>query len=261
MPLLPGPPTGNCKLMDILTDSGAVSRIQSFCVHDGEGIRTTVFLAGCPLRCRWCANPETWDMAGAKTMTVAEVVQRCARDRIYYRHSGGGVTLSGGEPGMQPGFLRSMVIELAAEGLDIALETSGFFDWQKLAETIALIDFLFFDLKHMDTDTHRQLTGRSNGLILDNIRQAGRLGKDMVVRVPLIPGVNDQPENLAATAAFVCEHVPGRRIELLPYHNWAKQKYQSLGLDLPAYHPPSDNALQAARGLLASRGITVVDFK
>jgi pyruvate formate lyase activating enzyme len=247
--------------MSVSAKSGAVSQIQSFCVHDGEGIRTTVFLAGCPLRCRWCANPETWDMDKARIMTVAEVVERCARDRIFYRHSGGGVTLSGGEPTMQPEFLHSLVTTLTEEGLDTALETSGIFDWRKLKETISLVDFLFFDLKHMDSDTHRQLTGQPNDLILENIREAGRLGKEMVVRVPLIPGVNDHLENLTATAAFVCAHVPGRRIELLPYHDWARQKYRTLGLDWPAYHCPTDNELRSARGLLTSLGVTVVDFK
>lgn len=242
-------------------DRGAVSHIQTFCLHDGDGIRTTVFLAGCPLRCRWCANPETWDTGRANVMSVAEVTARCCRDRIFYRHSGGGVTISGGEPGMQPGFLHNLLGTLADEGLDTALETSGYFAWDRMADSIRRVDFLFIDLKHMDSRTHRQLTGRDNGLILENIRKTGALGKDLVIRIPLVPGVNDQEENLGATADFVVGHVPGRRIELLPYHDWARHKYVSLGLSWTEYPSPSDSDLEHARTVLSDHGIKVVDFK
>lgn len=247
--------------MNSLDDTGAVSQIQNFCVHDGEGIRTTVFLAGCPLRCRWCANPETWDTAQARFMTVREIVQRCARDRIFYHHSGGGVTISGGEPGLQPQFLQSLVTALSTQGLDTALETSGYFDWSAMAETIGRIDFLFIDIKHMHPEVHRELTGQRNELILKNIQQAGQLDKDIVIRIPLIKDVNDQLENLEATAAFVRKYVPRRRIEILPYHDWAKNKYLTLGIDWRDYHTPSDKELQSARTFLSSQGLTIVDFK
>jgi len=248
--------------MTVQADSrGAVSHIQTFCLHDGEGIRTTVFLAGCPLRCRWCANPETWDAGQAGTMSVGEVVARCCRDRIFYRQSGGGVTISGGEPGMQPDFLVNLLGALANEGLDTALETSGCFTWDRMAEAIRRVDFLFIDLKHMDAHTHARLTGHDNRLILENTRKTGALGKDMVIRLPLVPGVNDQEENLAATAEFVIQYVPGRRIELLPYHDWARHKYAALGLTWTEYPSPSASDLDKARSILAGIGVTVVDFK
>jgi len=241
--------------------SGSVSRIQGFCVHDGEGIRTTVFLAGCPLRCRWCANPETWEMARGRSMSVEEVVACCEKDRIFYRHSGGGVTISGGEPGMQPRFLHGLVSALADRGLESTLETSGHFAWETMAATLPLFELLFIDVKHMDPDIHRQLTGRDNALILANIARTAALGCAMVIRIPLVHGANDGPENLAATAAFVRATVPGARIELLPYHDWARHKYAALGLAFPEYRRPSEEELKAARTLLAEAGISVVDFK
>ncbi|MFV0438631.1 MAG: glycyl-radical enzyme activating protein [Desulfopila sp.] len=240
--------------------AGAVSHIQTFCLHDGEGIRTTVFFAGCPLRCRWCANPETWDTSRARSMGVAQIVSRCDRDRIFYRHSGGGVTISGGEPGLQPEFLTALLNTLATEGIDTAIETSGCFALAPMAETIRLVDFLFIDLKHMETTHHRQLTGHGNELILDNIKRIGALGKDMVIRLPLIPGVNDQEDNLTATAGFVARHVPGRRIEVLPYHDWARQKYTRLGLPWTTYRPPDRPERDRARALLAAAGAELVDF-
>ena len=240
--------------------TGQISNIQNFCLHDGEGIRTTVFFAGCPLRCRWCANPETWDTAAAVTRTPAEITARCSRDRIFYRHSGGGVTLSGGEPTMQPTFLNALVSSLADEGLDLAMETSGWFDLQLVEPSLRRIDLLFIDLKHMDPSRHRQLTGRDNSRILANIKTIGAMGKEIVIRMVLVPEVNDQPDNLSAAAAFVCAHVPGKRIELLPCHDWGQSKYQRLGLSWPGYRPPTAEELLAAKKLIGDCGATVVDF-
>jgi len=241
--------------------SGRISHIQTFCLHDGEGIRTTVFFAGCPLRCRWCANPETWDATRATTMSPAEVVARCRKDRIFYRYSGGGVTISGGEPGSQPRFLHALLLACHSEGLHTTLESSGMFNWQPMLPALKLADFLFFDIKLMDAAAHHRFTDTDNKMILANIRRAGALGKEMVIRIPLIPEINNQPANLIATADFVRKHVPGQRIELLPYHDWAQKKYADLGLNWHTYRIPNEEEMTAARSLLTAHGVAVVDYK
>lgn len=240
---------------------GLVSHIQTFCLHDGDGIRTTVFLAGCPLRCRWCANPETWDTSRATPMSAEDVLGRCLKDRIFYHHSGGGMTISGGEPGSQPAFLHHLLDIAKGEGLHTSLESSGLFTWQKMLPALQLADFLFFDLKVMDDEAHRRVTGKSNRGILENIRLAGKLGKEMVIRMPLVPTVNDHAANLIATAEFVRTHVPDGRIELLPFHDWARKKYAELALSWHPYRVPDATELLAAQKILVESGIEMVDYK
>lgn len=242
-------------------DAGFVSHVQDFCVHDGDGIRTTVFLSGCPLRCLWCANPETWELLHGESKTVAEIVRRCSRNRIFFHHSGGGVTFSGGEPGFQPEFVHALATALNAEGFTLAMETCGYFSWEAMQPALELLDLLFFDIKHSDNSSHQALTGKSNTLILKNLAKAGQLLENLVVRLPLVPGVNDQPENLRATADIIrgCLQIP--RMEILPYHNWSQKKYEQLGLEWSAYDIPSTDAIRRAKSVLEECGIIIVDYK
>lgn len=239
--------------------TGIVSRIQDFSVNDGEGLRTMIFLSGCPLRCKWCANPEMWTRTGEE-MTVAAVVAKVMRGAPFFRASGGGVTFSGGEACSQPEFLAALIEAFDELGIDMALETCGFFAWEPLAAHLGRFSLVFIDIKHMDGQVHRRLTGQDNTEILDNIRRIGKLGLRTIIRIPLIPGVNDNRLNLERTAAFVRQAVPNGCIEILPYHNYGDHKYRNLGLPPPTFAIPTAEAIRAARNCIEQAGIASVDF-
>lgn len=240
--------------------TGIVSQIQPFSVHDGDGIRTTIFLAGCPLRCLWCANPETWGLRGT-AMTVREVVRIVMRNAVFFRASGGGVTFSGGEATAQPEFLKGLIDAFEELGTDMALETAGIFRWADLAAHLPRLSLTFADIKHMDTAVHRRLTGSGNSEILQNIRRMGLAGIPVVIRIPLIPGMNDSGENLRKTARFAGAAVPGCAIEILPYHDYAVSKYHALGLEPPAFDVPTREEVSRALEIIASEGIATVAYR
>ncbi len=240
--------------------AGVVSQIQEFSVHDGEGIRTTVFLAGCPLRCQWCANPETWVKEGM-VMTVEEVIQRVLRSAAFFRASGGGVTFSGGEPAHQPGFLRALIDAFDDLGVDMAIETSGSFRWEELEHHIRKLSLVFADIKHMDDLVHRSVTGKGNREILENIKRIGRLGVRTIIRIPLIKGINDDAENLVETARFIREAAPEAQIEILPYHNFGSGKYSSLGLAAPTFEVPTAMDVERVQKIIEKAGMRTIEFR
>lgn len=244
---------GNCQ--------GYISQIQDFCVHDGDGIRSTIFFSGCPLRCKWCANPETWMSEDGRLRTVDDIIAHCQRQRIFYSHSGGGVTLSGGEPGLQPEFTVLLTRQLKASGFKVAMETSGYFSWPAMHDCLSELDLLFFDLKYMDSAQHQILTGKDNGIILENFTKVARSVEKLIVRFPLIPTINDQTENLRATAEFIRRHMPSPQLEILPYHNWSRQKYDAMNLEFNKYDIPSETTLLRATTIFQDNGVQVVDFK
>lgn len=239
--------------------TGIVSRIQDFSVNDGEGLRTIVFLAGCPLRCKWCANPEMWTRTGEE-LTVASVVAKVMRGAPFFRASGGGVTFSGGEACSQPEFLAALIEAFDDLGIDMTLETCGVFAWEPLAAHLGRLSLVFVDIKHMDDISHRRLTGRGNTEILANIRRMGELGLRTIIRIPLVPGANDDRLNLERTAAFVRQAVPDGCIEILPYHNYGDHKYRDLGLTPPTFAIPTAEAIRAARNCIEQAGVATVDF-
>ncbi len=264
---------------------GLVFNLQRYSIHDGPGIRTTVFLKGCPLRCPWCHNPEgqarepelmlapalcvrcgacatacpngvarpAADAAthgsaacahcgvcveacpsGARRlagtgMSVDEVLEAVEKDRVFYEESGGGVTFSGGEPLMQPEFLRECLTAARERGLHTAVDTCGHAATASLLDVADAADLFLFDLKLMDEARHRELFGVSNRLILENARALSGRGRPIWLRVPLVPGVNDDRENLAATAAFARTLDSVERVNLLPFHRTAREKYLRLG--------------------------------
>ena len=253
-----------------------VSQMQHFSVNDGEGIRSTVFLSGCPLRCRWCCNPETWTptpksgrLPGGKEetfgrfLTVDEVMKELARQTIFYRESGGGVTWSGGEPFFFPGNLRALVRACEDRGIPQAVETTCHFDWDECADIVGRLDFVFADIKHMDGDVHERLTGIGNERILLNLKRLGEVGVDAVVRVPLLRGVNDDEENVARTARFVREHFRRPKIELLPYHDFGRTKYRMLGMEAfrAEFETPTKERVASLEMLIHSEGVEPVSFR
>ncbi|MBP1761871.1 MAG: glycyl-radical enzyme activator family protein [Firmicutes bacterium] len=281
-------------LQQIGRDTGVVFNIQKFSVHDGPGIRTLVFLKGCPLRCQWCSNPESHSLipevlysntkcittaecgycqqackTGAITesegkiainrdlctncgdcaeacpalalevcgarMTVDEVLDRVEEDSIFYTRSGGGITLSGGEPLVQADFAAELLKEAKQRGMDTAIETTGFSDWENIAKVLKYVDTLHFDIKCMDSEKHKKHTGVSNEKILDNFKRicAEFPGKTIVVRTPVIPGFNDTEEDILAVVDFLRNITRPVEYELMGYHRFGEGKYAALGKTYP----------------------------
>jgi pyruvate formate lyase activating enzyme len=269
-------------------DTGLVSDFQRFSIHDGPGIRTIVFLKGCPLRCAWCQNPETLShlpeimlvsnncigcgkclgvcpndsishtgghvsaidreccalpecgkcqnacYANAinicgRYLTVADVIYEMERDMEFYFRTGGGITFSGGEPFAQPRFLEKLVKEVKEMKLHTAIETCGYCKWETMQPILGLMDLVLYDVKHMDPDRHRQGTGASNELILENLKRVDSLGIPVRARLPLVPGFNDSAENICATASFVSRLANLEALDILPYHRMGEPKWGQLG--------------------------------
>jgi pyruvate formate lyase activating enzyme len=294
---------------------GVVFNIQRYSVHDGPGIRTTVFLKGCPLECAWCHNPEgisprremivlegrciacgecrrvcafaaenggagplpaingrcTWCGAcidacptGARQvmgreMSVSDVLAEVRKDRVFFDESRGGVTFSGGEPLMQPEFLAALLSACQAEGLHTAVDTCGMARTEQLLAIAANVDLFLFDLKLMDDARHRQYTGVSNQLILENLRALGRVHSQIWVRVPLVPGVNDDEASLESMARFAAS-VPGvRQVNVLPFHRTGLPKARRVGRTarLEGVTPPPAEAVATALALFRKCGLEV----
>lgn len=283
---------------------GTITDVQRFSVHDGIGIRTIVFLKGCPLRCAWCHNPETnrackevayyrdkcigcaacirscphrairpdgtvdlerCTVCGicaevcctqARTIigeerTASELVEQLSRDLVFYQISGGGLTLSGGEPSAQPEFARALAEQIHEKGIGTAIETCGFCKWELLEPIIRACDIILYDIKHMDSTLHEKWTGVPNQLILDNARRIGEMGKQMIIRIPLIPGVNHDDENLAATGDFAKE-IHAAEIHILPFHQLGKGKWHAMERDysMEDLQEPNQACLDRAKMIL-----------
>jgi pyruvate formate lyase activating enzyme len=304
------------------SETGLIFNIQRFSIHDGPGIRTTIFLKGCPLRCFWCHNPEglhkqveiqfysarciqCGECARAcpegaqivnptervyqrerctacgqcvetcfaeglqlvgKQVSAGEAVAEALRDRDFYASSGGGVTLSGGEPLLQPRFTFAVLAALQAEGVHTALETTTHCSWDTLSAALPLTDLFMVDLKHLDPARHQAATGVSNERILENTRRLAQTGKPIIFRTPVVPGVNDTPDEIHAIATYVRElgdlradSGTGLSLELLPFHHLADDKYTSLGLEYHAAHltPPPKELMNALTEAARSTGIQV----
>ncbi|MCH5185092.1 MAG: glycyl-radical enzyme activating protein [Oscillospiraceae bacterium] len=232
--------------MDYLDTTGRIFDIQRFSVHDGPGIRTIIFLKGCFLRCRWCCNPESQEFAVqemtvdenkkkiiGRDVSVREVMEEVYKDLPYYRRSGGGVTLSGGESLGQPDFAVALLRACREGGLTTAMESTGFADFGIISRFLEYLDIYLMDIKHTDGKKHKMFTTRDNSLILENARRIALSNTELVIRVPVIPGFNDTPEEIGAIAEFAAS-LPGvEKIHLLPYHRLGADKYKGLGREYP----------------------------
>lgn len=304
-------------MKEIDSIQGLVFKIQRHCLHDGPGIRTLLFLKGCPLQCAWCFNPESQSTrpevmhfpdkclgclecrsvcprpgaivvteqgvtidrtvcdgcglcaeacpGGAmslfgRPMTVAEALEVVLRDRVFYDRSGGGLTLSGGETAGQPDFAAAILERCREEGISTAVETSGLASWPDLRRLVDQADLILYDLKLIDPAEHRRWTGADNDLILANAEKVAASARKMIIRVPLITGVNDSPANLSATAEFVTRRLSNvTEIHLLPYELFGEAKYDRLDRPyrLAGLERPDEETVQACRDLVAGYGLTV----
>ncbi|MGB2868397.1 MAG: glycyl-radical enzyme activating protein [Bacteroidota bacterium] len=295
--------------------TGTVFNIMRYCLHDGPGIRTVVFLKGCPLRCVWCHNPEGMERhaeisftrercirCGAcliacpegavetdgedyiirddrcvqcgtcietcysdarqlvgKEMSVQDVLTEIRKDTVYYEQSGGGVTFSGGEPLMQHDFLLALLKGTKHLGIHTAIETSGYTSPGILERISRETDLVLYDIKLMDERRHKSFTGVSNSLILDNLKRLSSWGVNTIVRVPVIPGVNDTAENFLALRIFLDRHTRVKDVHLLPFHKIGRDKYERLRKDhrMKDFGSLSSEALVTFAELLRASGIQV----
>ncbi len=233
--------------------TGRIFDIQRFSIHDGPGIRTIVFLKGCYLRCRWCCNPESQEykiqeltLAGVtktvgRDVTVRDLMTELEKDRQYYERSGGGITLSGGEAMAQPEFTEALLRACHDYGFTTAIETTAFASREVVARLIPHIDHVLMDIKHTDSAKHEAYTSRPNEKILENARFIAENAAHLIIRVPVVPGFNDTPAEIAAIARFAGS-LPGvQELHLLPYHRLGQDKYAGIGraYSLPDILPPS----------------------
>lgn len=295
---------------------GIVLNIEKFAIHDGPGIRSVVFMKGCPLRCLWCStvngqlmSPEMeyfvqkcikcgacvevcptkaisesnvdeiitdrryCDNCGkcaevcptgarkivGEEMTVEQVLDEVEKDTLFYSNSGGGITLSGGEPTMQPEFSLEILKGCKDRGIHTAIETCGYVKWDILDEILQYLDLVYMDIKHMSPVEHKKLTTKGNRLILENARRIATKypDKPFILRIPVIPGYNDSDENITSTAQFARQLKGDHKIELLPYHKLGIPKYKALFKDypLPSLESPSEEHLHALKKLVKSCGV------
>ena len=268
--------------------SGLVFDIKRYAIHDGPGIRLTVFFKGCPLNCWWCHNPEGitpevqrvekdaeyadsgFDLIG-EVKTVNQIMDEIYREVLFFDESGGGVTFSGGEPLMQPEFLSALLDQCRSRAIHTALDTCGYAPEAVFKSICQQVDLFLYDLKFIDPVLHRKYTGVDNQLILDNLKTLGRLARPVIVRFPVIPGINSSEANVEEISAFLSDLENVNAIDLLPFHRFAERKYCRLKIPnriknrlFPSekeFSPGSSDSdrkiLESIRKNLESRGFTV----
>lgn len=295
--------------------TGIVFDIKKYSINDGPGIRTTIFLKGCPLHCEWCHNPEsqsprpemifrpgrcdlcgacleacqhaaiTWSLDGPLTnreacqrcgecaevcysearqmvgrqMSLPEVMAEIRQDLVFYEESGGGVTLSGGEPLFQKNFSLAILKTCHKQNIHTVLDTCGYASWQAFEQVAPYVDLFLYDLKAIDPVKHLQYTGQSNESILANLERLSHLGANLLVRIPVIPGVNADNHEMKQIGAYLSSLPHPPPVELLAYHNIAESKYA--GLDIPytlsEIQPPAPHQMEVYTGLLRQYGLRI----
>ena len=253
-----------------LLTRGRIFDIQRFSTHDGPGIRTLVFLKGCSLRCRWCCNPESQSYeiqqmvqngkvkTVGRDVTVAEVMEEILSDRPYYKRSGGGMTLSGGEALNQPDFTEALLKECKAQGISTAIESTAFASREVIDRVLPYLDYFLMDIKHIDDYKHREFTTQSNQRILENARYiASKIGDRLIIRVPVIPTFNDSPSEIGEIARFAATLQGVKQIHLLPYHRMGYDKYVGLGREYKMGNitPPTAERMQELLRVAESYGL------
>lgn len=255
--------------MDELDVKGRIFDIQRYSIHDGGGIRTIVFLKGCPLRCKWCCNPEgqhyeieKMTLGGkekvvGQDVTVGEIIDIIERDRIYYRRSGGGLTLSGGESLTQPDFAVALLKAAKERGINTAMESTGFADFSVISRYLPYLDLYLMDIKHINSAKHKEFTSQPNERILENAVKITNAGTRLIVRTPVIPTFNATKEEIGEIAKFASSLKGVTEMHILPYHRIGTDKYKGLGRDysLTGIEPPSKELMNELLAVVESYGL------
>jgi pyruvate formate lyase activating enzyme len=243
-------------------NSGMVLRIERGSVYDGDGFRTVIFLKGCPLRCQWCATPESQsfefeqfnDYSYGEVMTVENVMKEVRKDSCCYFHSGGGLTLSGGEILAQSTFTLSLLKAAWEECINTAIETTFFASWETVKSILPYVNTAFVDIKMFDNQRHETYVGCSNELILENLMKTNDLTESLrlIIRIPIIPGVNDSTDELDAIGKFCSKLVHLDYVQLLPYHRLGTRTYEKMGRDylLSDVVVPSSEHMEKCRSII-----------
>ena len=298
-----------------MSKKGFIFNIQRFSLHDGPGIRTTIFFKGCPLKCLWCQNPEGLSISneifqysakciGCKSclescpegaisfdgqdvvidrhicklcmicadncptgalealgmeMTIKEITDETLKDRVIFEESGGGVTLSGGEPLMQLDFVTELLKTMKELNINTAVETSGFVSMEALKKVSPWTDLFLYDLKLLDPERSKEYTGISSKTIIDNLKYLAQNGSQLIIRMPLVPGINDHHDHLRLMAVTLKENGINE-LELIPYHSLGANKYRGLNMEyqLQELEPPSKKQMAVARDIFLSEGISTI---
>lgn len=295
---------------------GCIFDIQRFSLHDGPGIRTTVFFKGCNLRCFWCHNPESINlqpeiqiyshkcvmcgrcitvcpqnaihknsksfvfsrdlcikcgkcvdacysnarvMAG-KTVSALDVMSQIIKDEPFYHDNQGGVTFSGGEPMLQSGFLKTLLIACKEKEIHTAVDTAGNVSFEKFNEIAPYTDLFLYDIKCIDENKHKQVTGSNNKKILSNLLQLDNIAKEIIIRVPVIPGMNDTEEDMHMIGDYLKSFKRITKVQLLPFHNMAESKYESMGMEYKAkgLSAPKKERMQELASVISSYGLNAI---
>ncbi|MGN1373076.1 MAG: pyruvate formate-lyase-activating protein [Candidatus Coproplasma sp.] len=238
--------------------TGRIHSFESFGTVDGPGIRFVVFMQGCPMRCKYCHNPDTWAVSGGTEYTAEQVAKNALRYKNYFAN-GGGVTVSGGEPLLQTEFVKELFSLLKANGVHTALDTSGavFSEANKdgIDGLLSYTDLVLLDIKHIDPEEHKRLTERDNKNILAFARHLSDIGKPMWIRHVLVPGITDNDEYLYSLSDFIGSLKTVEKVEILPYHTMGVVKYEKLGLSYPleGVQPPTAERVKNAKAILCNR--------
>ena len=248
---------------------GRIFNIQRFSIHDGPGIRTIVFFKGCAMRCAWCCNPESQsgeietliekgkEKIVGKDVTVSDIMPELLADLPYYRRSGGGITLSGGEILCQADFAGELLKACKEAGLHTAVESASSLDFSKIEKILPYLDLYLMDIKHMDSQKHKEYTGVSNERILENAKKIAQSGVELIIRTPVIPTFNDTPEDIRAISRFARGLEGVRELHLLPYHRLGSDKYAGLGrkYSLDEIEPPTREKMEYLLSVAEESGL------
>ena len=255
--------------MSIYDTKGRIFNIQRFSIHDGPGIRTIVFFKGCFMRCAWCCNPESQEYAietmiengkeriVGRDVTVGELMPELLADSSYYRRSGGGITLSGGEILGQPDFARDLLHACKQNGLQTAVESTANAPFETIEKILPYLDLYLMDIKHMDSAKHKEYTRAGNELILENAKKIANSDVELIIRTPVVPSFNDSPEEIKAIAKFAAT-LPGvKEHHLLPYHRLGQDKYDGLGrkYTLTEILPPTKERMEYLLSVAEESGL------
>jgi pyruvate formate lyase activating enzyme len=295
---------------------GIIFDVKRYAIHDGPGIRTTVFLKGCPLQCQWCQNPEgiesrpeillrskrcaedcsacvsacpqgaiskngssvefntercdfcrkcedvcvydALEVVG-REVTVHEALEEIERDRVFFEESGGGITFSGGEPLMQLDFVQALLTKVKERNIHTTLDTSGYIDFADLERINDQVDLFLYDIKIIDNEKHKKYTGVSNTIILENLQKLSKKGASVTVRIPLIPGINDDAQNVELFVEYMKTLKNIKHINILPYHKGGCEKYKNLRKEdsLKTFQPPTNDRIDEIKQLLVESGFSV----